>query len=458
MAIAGQILPSRYRDPRPIARGGMGEVFCATDTLLGRAVAIKLLDERYAADREIRQRFTREAHAAARLSSEPNIVTIYDVGEAHGRPFIVMEYLAHGSLDDLLRREGAQAPARALPWLEQAAQALDVAHARGVVHRDVKPANLLLDEQGNVHVADFGVASAAGLESLTQTGTVLGTAGYLAPEQAQGNRTSPATDLYALGVVAFELLTGTRPFERNSTTAEALAHAQAPVPSASQRARNIPPQVDAVLRRALAKRPEDRYGSCTEFVSELRAAYSSSAGTTRIIVPTPTRPRRASRPLAVALLPLAVAGVAAAFLATHSGHDAAQPAQRVTITEHGTTVRETVTAQAPPATVTQPGRPPPPPPPAPTGNPATALAQQGYRRLQAGDATGARPLLERAALQLRGTGSLEEAYNDYNLAVALARTDGCTTRVLQLLDTSEAIQGHRSEINQLRHACRHHKG
>jgi serine/threonine protein kinase len=458
MATGIEILPVRYRDPRLIARGGMGEVYCGVDTVLGRPVAIKLLAEPYAADTEIRRRFTREALAAARLSGEPNIVTIYDVGELHGRPFIVMEYVANGSLEDVLRREGALPPARALPWLEQAAHALDAAHARGVVHRDVKPANLLLDERGDVHVADFGVASAAGLESLTQTGTVLGTAGYLAPEQAQGGRTSPATDRYALGVVAFELLTGTRPFEGGSPTAEAVAHARAPVPSASQRERAIPQQVDAVFRRALAKRPQDRYGSCAEFVNELQAAYSSAAATTRIITAAPARRRRLSRPLVLALLPLAAGGVAAGILATRGSHDNAQRAQRVTITEHGTTVRETVTAQAPTPTTIPTSTSPPPPVPAPTSNSATALAQEGFRRLQAGDAAGALPLLERAAQQLEGTNSLQEAYNDYNLAVALATTEGCSTRVLQLLDTSEAIQGHRNEINRLRKTCRHHTG
>jgi serine/threonine-protein kinase len=450
MAIGTEILPGRYRDPRRIARGGMGEVYCAVDTLLGRPVAIKLLAERYAANTEIRRRFTREALAAARLSGEPSIVTIYDVGEVHGRPFIVMEYLAEGSLADVLRRGGAQLPAQALPWLEQAAQALDAAHARGVVHRDVKPANLLLDEQGHVHVADFGVASAAGLESLTQTGTVLGTAGYLAPEQAQGARTSPATDCYALGVVAFELLTGTRPFERDSSTAEAVAHTSAPVPSASQREPRLPPQVDAVFGRAMAKRPQDRYGSCAELVGELRAAFSSAEGTTRIIAAAPAPRRRVSGPLVLALLLLlAAGGIAAAFLATRGSDDGGQAGRGVTVTVRGTTVRETVTAQPPAA---------PRPRPAPTSTTGAALALQGYRRLQAGDAGGALPLLERAAEQLRGTHSLDEAYNDYNIAAALAATSGCSTRVLGLLDSSEAIQGHRDEIDRLRETCRQQTG
>src|SRR5689334_15539424 len=151
----------------------MGEIYRATDAALGRTVAIKFLADRYAEDYSIRERFTREALAAARLSHVRNTVTIYDVGEYRDRPYIVMEYLSGGSLDDVLREQGAQPPSRVFAWLEQAARALDAAHREGVVHRDVKPGNLLLDGDGNVHVADFGIASAAGLHSLTLTGTVL---------------------------------------------------------------------------------------------------------------------------------------------------------------------------------------------------------------------------------------------------------------------------------------------
>src|SRR5262249_20865282 len=210
----------RYVGPQLVGRGGMGEIYRATDTALGRAVAIKVLEDRYAQDANIRARFTREALAAARLSGNPSIVTIYDVGEHQGPPFIVMEYVGGGSLDQRLRDGRPVATGQALDWLEQAANGLDAAHREGVVHRDVKPANLLLDRNERVHVADFGIASAAGLDSLTQTGTVLGTASYLAPEQAKGERTTAASDLYSLAVVAFELLTGSRPFEGESIAAE----------------------------------------------------------------------------------------------------------------------------------------------------------------------------------------------------------------------------------------------
>jgi predicted Ser/Thr protein kinase len=439
MAVETGILPARYRDPELVARGGMGEVYRATDTTLHRTVAIKLLDGRIAADETMRKRFTREALAAARLSGQAGAVTIFDVGEWNDRPFIVMEYLRGGSLQDVLR-DGAQPPDRVFPWLEQAATALDHAHELGIVHRDVKPANLLLDAEGRVNVADFGVATASGLDTVTQTGTVIGTAGYLSPEQAHGRESTPASDRYALAVVAFELLTGSRPYENASPTAEAAAHLNAPVPSISRRGRGIPPHADAVFERALAKSPSNRFSSCGEFVAALRQAFDESAGATRIVrVPGAAR-RSFALPLLLALL--LVGGIAAGAVLATRGHDAKAPAQRVTITKQGTTVRETVTAQQPQPTTS-----------AASG---ASLAQQGYAKLQAGDAAAALPLLQQAASRLQGSGSLGEAYNDYNLAYALTQTQGCTPEVLQLLDASQSIQGHRPEIDHLRKACKKH--
>jgi predicted Ser/Thr protein kinase len=450
VTVEAEILPERYQGVTRIARGGMGDVYRATDTLLGRPVAVKLLSERYAANSEIRKRFTREALAAARLSSDPDIVTIYDIGESNGRPFIVMEYVEGGSLSDELRRTGPQRPQRALAWLESTADALDYAHAHGVVHRDVKPANILLDGDDAIHVADFGVASAAGLDSLTQTGTILGTAGYLAPEQAQGRRAGPEADRYALGVVAFELLTGTRPFETDSPTAEAAAHVSSPVPSISSRGLGIPKEADDVFRRALAKDPPDRFRSCAEFVAALRDAYSSSAGETRVIAPAGPRRARSHRrlPLLLGLLALLLAGGAAAGALIAGGDSKSSATPPVTVTERGTTVRETVTTQPPPTSTRAPVT--------TSSAGGVSLANAGYAKLQAGDAAGAMPLLEQAAQKLQGTRSPSEAYNDYNLAVALTQTQGCSTRVLQLLDASQSIQGHRKEIDQLRKSCTRH--
>src|SRR6476660_8445936 len=283
MTVHTELLPPRYRSPKRIARGGMGEIYRATDSTLGRAVAVKLLAERYSRDDAVRGRFTREALAAARLSGEPNIVTVFDVGEHAERPFIVMEYLSGGSLEQRIRHDGAQEPSQALEWLEQAALALDAAHRHGVVHRDVKPANLLLDRNNDVHVADFGITSAAGMDSLTMTGTVLGTAGYLSPEQAQGERATAASDRYSLGIVAFELLSGRRPFDSDSITAEATAHVSAPVPSISSASGSLPEELDPVFQQAMAKDPARRFDSAAEFVAAIRAALADAAGTTRTL-------------------------------------------------------------------------------------------------------------------------------------------------------------------------------
>jgi hypothetical protein len=462
--------PARYQRPRLVANGGMGSVYCADDTVLQRVVAIKVLDLRFTSDPSIRKRFTREALAAARLSSDPHTVTTFDVGECDGRPFIVMEFLSGGSLEDLLKREGAQPTSRALTWLEEAAQALDHAHAHNVVHRDVKPANLLLTGDSHIRVADFGVAIVAGLDSFTQTGTVIGTAGYLSPEQAQGNPATGASDRYSLGVVAFELLTGSRPFESTTPAAEAAAHMHVPPPPPSSISPQIPREVDEVFAHALAKDPGQRFSTGAEFVAALRAAFATAAGPTNIIAPTapskdatdyamragasPGRPRRRAV-LALALLLLVAGGVIASFaLAQRDGSPGTNKVLRVTVTERGATVIRTVTRAAtppPPAATT-------PTPAAVTTAPATAsssssLGLQGYRRMQAGDYAGAIPLLEQAASDLEGSGSLSEAYNDYNLAFSLTRTGGCSTRVLQLLDASQAIQGARREIEDLRKAC-----
>ena len=345
-------LPDRYHDPVQIGRGGMGEIYRATDELLGRAVAVKVLAERYAEDTGVRERFTREALAAARLSGRPNVVTIFDVGEADGRPFIVMEYLGGGSLEDRIRA-GSIHTGQALDWLEQAAVALDAAHAEGVVHRDVKPANLLLDGADNVHVADFGIASAAGMDSLTKTGTVIGTAAYLSPEQAQGERATPGSDRYALAVVAWELLTGRRPFGGDTPAAEAAAHVHAAVPAIGSQRQDLPQELDGVFARALAKEPADRYGSAAEFVADLRDAVHDASPRTAVLGAIPSRARRGPLPIVVALVALVGAGLVVAALIASAGDgdgDRASAGESTTVvrtvTARGTTQRVTVTAPA----------------------------------------------------------------------------------------------------------------
>ena len=455
--VNGSFLPDRYRNPERIARGGMGEVYRAEDRDLARLVAIKVLAERFAENDAIRGRFTREALAVARLSNAPNTVTIFDVGDHQGRPYIVMEYLSGGSLADRLEGDGAQPLGRSLEWLGQAAAALDAAHANGIVHRDVKPGNLLLDDDGRVKVADFGVASAADLGSFTEAGTVVGTAGYLAPEQARGERATPASDLYALAVVAFELLTGKRPFERESSTAEAMAHVSAPIPPASESNPQLPPEVDDALARGLAKDPQHRYASASEFVEALREALDRDAGTTQVGALPPAAPRRERRklPLLLLLLGAAVlAGVLAATLLAGGDDDPPGPTGptapqtvKETVTLPGTTVVQTVTTapepepEPEPTTASEPTT-------APPAESPTSLNDRGYELMQAGRYEEALPLLEQAVAGLAGTGELAEAYASYNLAFtrrALGRCDG----VAELLDRSEQVQGERKEISRL---------
>src|SRR3954465_7450080 len=262
-------LPDRYRVVRHLANGGMASVWEAHDELLDRDVAVKLLASHLGEDERARRRFQREARAAAGLSSHQHVVTIYDVGEHRNRVFMVMEIMRGGTLGDRLR-SGKQIPHEtALRWLREAAGALDAAHEAGVVHRDIKPGNLLLDGHDRLAVADFGIARVAWEDQLTATGQVLGTPAYLSPEQAVGEPATAASDRYALAVVAYELLTGERPFQAGHFAAQARAHVEDPVPPASSRADGLSTAVDAVLERGLAKDPADRWDSATEFVNEL---------------------------------------------------------------------------------------------------------------------------------------------------------------------------------------------
>ena len=450
-------LAPRYRGAELIASGGMADVYVATDEMLERRVAIKALGERFADDPEIRLRFTREARIAARLSNEPNVVTIYDVADAGGRPTIVMEFLSGGTLADRLRA-GRVAPALALTWLDQAARALDAAHAAGVVHRDVKPANLMLGADHEVRVTDFGIARAVGEISLTSAGTILGTSGYISPEQAVGGTATAASDRYGLAVVAFELLGGRRPYVAETFAAEAGAHATAPIPSAAAFNRELPPGIDAVFERGLAKVPDVRYASCAELVAALRAAFYEGASVTARVpapaaaVPAGTAPSRGSPspPLLLTVLgAIALAGALLGFVLTRSDPTAVTTVVQTT-TVAGTPHVQTVTVETVPTDSAG--------PPATSATPAgstdgAALNDEGFGLLQAGDAAAALPVLERAVSALHGSGSLAEAYASYNLALARMSTGGCDG-VGELLDRSEQIQGKRSEISRLRKVVR----
>jgi tRNA A-37 threonylcarbamoyl transferase component Bud32 len=460
VAVIAEPLPDRYRSAKLIAHGGMGEVYVATDQSLGRDVAVKVLAEGYSRDEALRARFTREALAAAKLSGEANTVTIFDVGEWNGRPYIVMELASGGTVGE--RARGSVDPPAALRWIEQAGGALDAAHSHGIVHRDVKPANLLLAGDDTIRVADFGIASAAGLTSLTETGTVLGTMGYLAPEQAAGGQVGPAADRYALAVVAYELLAGRRPHEgRGSGTAEAIAATQEPVPPISHLRPGLPPGLDAVFERALHRDPGQRYSSCSAFAGDLRRAFEDAAGATRAhpLATPPPAYRRTRNPwpaVALVLLALGGAGLASALLLGRGdGEPRVAPKPVVkTVTAQGETV--TVTTPAPPTTTAQTTATTETTAPTTTASatpvaPASGseLNDAGYELMKAGDYAGALPQFEQAVQSLAGTGSIAEAYALYNLAftrLALGSCDG----VFDLLDRSELIQGERTEIKGLR--------
>jgi serine/threonine-protein kinase len=245
-------------------------------------VAIKILSDRFADDQDAVRRFMREARAAARVSNHPHVVTIYDVGDIepegpHPSPhaFIVMEFLAGGTVADALRVD-AVAPDEARRWVGQASSALDHAHQRGIVHRDIKPANFLLDRGRNLHVADFGIAHLQSEDTITSTGQLFGTAAYLAPEQALGKEATGASDRYALAVATFELLTGGRPFTATHFAAQARQHIEDEPPLVSERQPSLPPAVDEVLARGMAKDPDERYPTARAFNEELDHALQSA--------------------------------------------------------------------------------------------------------------------------------------------------------------------------------------
>jgi eukaryotic-like serine/threonine-protein kinase len=294
-------LPARYRVLRHLASGGMASVWCAEDQVLGRTVAVKIMAERFADDAGAMRRFKREARAAARVSNHAHVVTIFDVGDleaAQGhageltRPFIVMEYLAGGTVADA-GRVGAVRRQEAVRWIREAASALDHAHERGIVHRDIKPANFLLNRSRVLHVADFGIARLISEDTITSAGELFGTAAYLAPEQALGREATGASDRYALAVAAFELLAGQRPFLTQNFAAQARQHIEDEPPYASSVDRTLPPAVDPVLIRGMAKQPEDRFETAGAFVDALETALSG--GIPILEAPTTVRRRPVTR-------------------------------------------------------------------------------------------------------------------------------------------------------------------
>jgi serine/threonine-protein kinase len=266
--VASQVFTGRYQIVRHLARGGMAEVYLARDLLLDRPVALKVLFPEFATDRSFVERFRREARSAANLN-HPNIVSIYDWGEEEGTYFIVMEYVDGLTLRDVIRRQGPLAASRAAEIGADIAAALHFAHVGGVVHRDVKPGNVLITAS-QVKVTDFGIARAGDpAESLTQAGAVMGTATYFSPEQAQGHVVDPRTDVYSLGVVLYEMVAGRPPFTGDNPVSIAYQHVrEEPVPP-SRHNPDVPPAFDAIIAKAMAKNRANRYSSAEELRADL---------------------------------------------------------------------------------------------------------------------------------------------------------------------------------------------
>lgn len=339
-AVVGEVIAGRYELEELVGVGGMSSVYRARDRMLERTVALKILHDRYSNDDEYVERFRREARAAARLT-HPGIVTVIDRGEQDGRQYIVFEHVAGETLKQLSDREGPLPVRLALELALQIGRALSFAHAQGIVHRDVKPQNVLLNGDGRAKVADFGIARADDLEGATTTGTVVGTSHYLAPEQAKGERASERSDVYALGAVLYELLSGDVPFPGDNFVMVAMRHVNDPLPSLIEKRPELPLRVVAAIERALEKDPVRRFPSMDAFMEELdecldelptggeqapteiiRGPVAVEERTAVVRAPQPVR-RRRNRwvwPLVTLAALLAVAAIVAGlYLARHSG-------------------------------------------------------------------------------------------------------------------------------------------
>jgi serine/threonine protein kinase len=289
------LLNDRYRLVALIGEGGMAAVYRAVDTRLGRDVAVKVLHPEYARDQPFLQRFQQEAEFAASLGAHPNIVAIYDIGQDDALHYIVMELVEGRDLKDVIRQRAPLDVPEAFGIARQVASALAFAHQRGLVHRDVKPQNIMVTDAGNAKVTDFGIARSLSASQLTRTGMVIGTAHYFAPEQAQGKPAAPSSDIYSLGVVLYEMLTGHLPFEADTPIGVAMQHLHSDPPPPWDYNPALSTRAGAVALRALEKDPERRYRDATEFASALsEGAVAGSGGTTSIspIVPAPPQQTR----------------------------------------------------------------------------------------------------------------------------------------------------------------------
>jgi eukaryotic-like serine/threonine-protein kinase len=320
------MIAGRYEVEELVGHGGMSSVYKARDALLERHVALKILHAQYSADDDFVERFKREARSVAQLQ-HPNIVTVIDRGEEDGRQYIVFEYIEGENLKERVVRKGRLEVEEALEIALEVARGLAFAHQNGLVHRDVKPQNVLLNGDGRAKVTDFGIARTVDVDGMTQTGTILGTSNYIAPEQASGQRVDAHSDVYALGVVLYELLAGDVPFPGENFVAVAMKHMHDVPPNLLEVRRNVPPRVAAAVDRALEKDPEQRFPTMDAFAAELGSCLaeleSGEPGDATMVIPARKRsePRKVSRwPIAVgALAVLAIAAIVVGLLTVGPG-------------------------------------------------------------------------------------------------------------------------------------------
>jgi len=319
--VVGELIAGRYELEELVGSGGMSSVYRAHDRLLERTVALKILHEQFTRDEGYVERFRREARSVAQLT-HPNIVTVIDRGEQDGRQFIVFEYVDGMNLKELVAQEGPLAPDEAIELALQIARGLAFAHEQGLVHRDVKPQNVLLDADGRAKVTDFGIAHAVDVDGMTITGTIMGTSNYIAPEQARGQPVDEQTDVYSLGCVVYELLAGDVPFDGDNFVAVAMRHVNDPVPSVREVRPDVPPRLDLAIQQAMAKDRGDRFDSMADFAAELEACHAELDGAERatMVVPRAAAPRRRrqqhpSRRRRLGVWPVVLTGVVLAALA-----------------------------------------------------------------------------------------------------------------------------------------------
>ncbi len=344
--MVGQTIAGRYEIEELVGHGGMSSVYKARDALLERHVALKILHEQYSTDEDFVERFKREARSVAQLQ-HPNIVTVIDRGDEDGRQFIVFEYIDGENLKEHVVRNGRLDVSEALEIALEVARGLAFAHEQGLIHRDVKPQNILLNGDGRAKVTDFGIARTIDVDGMTQTGTVLGTSNYIAPEQASGQRVDAHSDVYALGAVLYELLAGDVPFPGESFVVVAMKHVHEPAPNVLEVRGDVPLRVAAAVDRALEKDPEQRFPTMDAFATELQTCLAEldreEEGDATMVIPSLTRTqkrhRRMSRwPIVIAVLALlAIAAIVIALVAIPGTNSGGSPPASTRVEVTGTT-------------------------------------------------------------------------------------------------------------------------